>query len=174
MNLPMISIIVKVWDFFEVKIIGNLTVLLFAAGLGLAINEVFCRYVLHHSFAWSNELVTFTIVMAVLLNYGLTQRDNKHIRVTIFTSRLPHIWQEIALIFNDVMGIALSAAIIYHGLKLIFEVMRLKYATEVLRIPTCIGYSIFVFSFLLLAIRYLLNLYNSLVDLKGSSKMAIR
>jgi len=170
----MISRIVKVWDFLEVKIIGNLTLLLFAAGLGLAINEVFCRYILRHSFAWSNELVTLTIVMAVLLNYGLTQRGNKHIRVTVFTSRLPRIWQEIALIFNDVVGIVLSAAIMYHGLKLTVEVMRLNYATEVLRIPTGIGYSIFVLAFLLLAVRYLLDLYNRLVDLKGSSKIAIR
>ena len=112
--------------------------------------------------------------MAVLLNYGLTQRGNKHIRVTVFTSRLPRIWQEISLIFNDVMGIALSAAIMYHGLKLTVEVMRLNYATEVLRIPTGIGYLIFVLSFLLLAARYLLDLYNRLVDLKGSSKIAIR
>ena len=149
---------------------GNLTLILLAVAVTVAGIEVFSRYILLHSFAWANELVTFTIVMATLLNYGLAQRSDSHIRVTLFTSYLKGTWKEIANIFSQIVGIVLSIIIIYHVFYLALEVKRLNFCTEVLRIPTCIGYFVLGIGFLLLMLHYVLDLYKSVDSLTRLAK----
>jgi TRAP-type C4-dicarboxylate transport system permease small subunit len=155
---------IGMWDFFEVHVLGNISIVLFGAGLFVAVNEVISRYIFMHSFAWSNELVVFILVIAVLLNYGLAQRSQRHIRVNLFVLRMRRNVRNIFDIFAYVTGIFLCGFLILHGVKLVYEVWRLNFSTEVLRIPTCIGYGVFVFAFILLFLRFLLDIRKIVVN----------
>jgi TRAP-type C4-dicarboxylate transport system permease small subunit len=155
----MVKKILLTWDFIETHIIGNISMLFFACGLVVAINEVISRYIFARSLAWSNELITWLFVIGVMFNYGLAQKEKRHVRVDLLVSKMGEKAQAMSNIFGCIVGIGFCTFLIFYGLKLTFEVKRLGFGTEVLRIPTFIAYGVLVFAFFSLFIRYLVDLY---------------
>lgn len=158
--------IVKVWDFTERNIPGNVATLLLGIGLAVAIMEVFCRYLLGWSFAWTNEAVVLLFMMAIFIYFGLALKADYHIRVKLLIERLAVMPREILrIVATDIVGIIFCVIVVKHGLALVSEVKRLGFTTEVLEIPTAVPYFALVLGFVLLAIGFLIDIYNSLATL---------
>ncbi|MBT8341677.1 MAG: TRAP transporter small permease subunit [Desulfatitalea sp.] len=60
--------------------------------------EVFLRYVLKSPTIWALEFTTFLYGMHFVLGYGYTEQFHGHVRVDIFTAKLPQKAQDILYI----------------------------------------------------------------------------
>jgi len=162
--------ILKVWDFVEKNIFGKASLIFVFSGLFVSILEVFSRYLFRSSKPWANELAVLFFITAILFHYGLALKDGFHIRVSIILERTSKIPRGILNIIADVLGIIFCAILIKDGYRLIYEVKRLEYATEILRIPTFLPYSVLTLGFLLLLINYFIDLYKQIVTLSYPNK----
>ena len=66
-----------------------ISVLLFAFYFGLVLLQVIHRYILNESLFWSEEVVRYSLVWAVMLGSALVAYENGHIRIEIIESFLP-------------------------------------------------------------------------------------
>jgi TRAP-type C4-dicarboxylate transport system permease small subunit len=66
-------------------LLGLLMLLLFI----LVCSQVFSRYLLNFSFAWSEELPTLLYVWLVYLGFGMALAEGRHLGVTLLQDALP-------------------------------------------------------------------------------------
>jgi TRAP-type C4-dicarboxylate transport system permease small subunit len=71
------------WRAFQDKFLGRACALLLIGCTLLALLEVLRRYVLGASFHWQQDAVTYVLVSAVFLYFGISQRHNEHLNVTV-------------------------------------------------------------------------------------------
>lgn len=70
------------------NIIGNFAILAMFLGTGLAILEVFRRYVIGETYDWGQDAVTYGIVSSVFLYFAVTQARRSHLRVSFVVDAL--------------------------------------------------------------------------------------
>lgn len=51
--------------------------------------NIFCRYILHNSIRWSNEVISITFLWTVLFGSLYSSRTKAHVRFTLLTDKLP-------------------------------------------------------------------------------------
>lgn len=78
----------RVVRFLLDDVIGNLAILAMFLGTGLAILEVFRRYVFGVVFDWGQDAVTYGIVSSVFLYFAVTQARRSHLRVSFVVDSL--------------------------------------------------------------------------------------
>ncbi len=72
-----------VWRAFQDRFLGPAAALLLLGCTLLALLEIFRRYVLGVSFEWQQDAVTFFILSGVFLYFGISQRHDAHLSVTV-------------------------------------------------------------------------------------------
>ncbi|MDH5579316.1 MAG: TRAP transporter small permease, partial [Betaproteobacteria bacterium] len=77
-----------VWRAFQEKILARAAALLLIGCTLIALLEVVRRYAFGHSFEWQQDAVTFFIVSAVFLYFGISQRHGEHLNVTVLLEAL--------------------------------------------------------------------------------------
>jgi len=65
------------------------SVVLFAFYFALVLTQVVYRYILNDSLFWSEEVVRYSLVWAVMLGSALVAYENGHIRIEIIEAFLP-------------------------------------------------------------------------------------
>lgn len=65
------------------------TLLVFWAMAGLVFTQFFTRYVLNNSFAWTEELASYSLVVVVFLGSSMCVRLSRHIQVDLIYRFLP-------------------------------------------------------------------------------------
>lgn len=78
----------RVVRFLLDDVIGNLAVLAMFLGTGLAITEVFRRYIFGVVYDWGQDAVTYGIVSSVFLYFAVTQARRSHLRVSFVIDAL--------------------------------------------------------------------------------------
>ena len=77
----------KCWDHFEETILVYSYLLV----VPLLFVQVVSRYVFNHSLSWSEELARYIFIWQVWLGSSYCVKENRHIRIDIFTEHLsPH------------------------------------------------------------------------------------
>lgn len=66
-----------------------ITLLVFWAMAGLVFTQFFTRYVLNDSFAWTEELASYSLVVVVFLGAAMCVRLSRHIQVDLLYRFLP-------------------------------------------------------------------------------------
>ncbi|MEP9378831.1 TRAP transporter small permease [Aquabacter sp. CN5-332] len=66
-----------------------ITLLVFWAMAGLVFTQFFTRYVLNDSFAWTEELASYSLVVVVFLGASMCVRLSRHIQVDLLYRFLP-------------------------------------------------------------------------------------
>lgn len=86
--------------------VDGLTALLLIGMVGVAIVQVFMRYVLGSPLPWPEELSRWAFLWLVMLGCVTVTRTGRHIRMSTFVHLLPQRFRP----HTDLLGIALSAA----------------------------------------------------------------
>lgn len=107
--------IYRLFRFLLDDVIGNLAVLAMFLGTGLAIVEVFRRYVFGVVYDWGQDAVTYGIVSSVFLYFAVTQARRSHLRVSFVTDALEEKGMQRLVLFIRAVLTALSLAL-YSGL----------------------------------------------------------
>ncbi len=105
----------RAFRFLLDNVIGNLAILAMFLGTGLAILEVFRRYVFGVVYDWGQDAVTYGIVSAVFLYFAVTQARRSHLRVSFVIDTLEEMRLRRLVLFIRALLTALSLAL-YSGL----------------------------------------------------------
>ena len=81
--------------------------------------QVFFRYVLNDPLTWSEELARFSFMWMVFLGLGLAERDDQHIAVDFFVSKMPSGAQKAVRLAVEVFCIVVLAVACYHSFGVI-------------------------------------------------------
>lgn len=101
-------------EFLRFALLVLFTIIIVAVSL-----QVFCRYALNNPLTWSEELARFSFMWMVFLGLGLAERDNQHIAVDFFVSKMPPGAQKVVRIAVDVFCIVVLAVACYYSLGVI-------------------------------------------------------
>ena len=113
---------------FVAKIATPIGVAFFLGGTGLAMLEVFRRYVVGVSFMWQQDIVVMMLLMGMTIFFTVAQWDRAHISVTAvaeFLARKPTPRKmraiEMMKAVGDIWTGVFVVLLLYWGIPLIFE-----------------------------------------------------
>jgi TRAP-type C4-dicarboxylate transport system permease small subunit len=97
--------------------------------------NVVVRYFTDESFAFTEELSVFLLVVLAFVGASAAFAKNTHIRVTFFVERLPEgvaFWAEMAVV---VTGLALFSLISGYGVRLALDDLRFETTSPGIGVP---------------------------------------
>ena len=129
------------WRAFQDRLLAPAAALLLLGCTLLALLEVVRRYVFGVSFEWQQDAVTYFILTAVFLYFGISQRKGTHLIVDVFLHALRSAgprtrrvveYVEVAAIF---IAFLFMLGVVWWGLEEVLEVQRDAPRTESLEFP---------------------------------------
>jgi TRAP-type C4-dicarboxylate transport system permease small subunit len=117
----------KIEEFFAAMAMALICLITFA--------NVLVRYFTDESFAFTEEVSVFLMVVLAFVGASAAFAKNTHIRVTFFVERLPMgaaFWAEIAVV---VTGLVLFALIGGYGVRLVIDDLRFETTSPGIGVP---------------------------------------
>lgn len=115
------------------RVTGLLVVCLCVCLVGSLLISVFFRYVVGQALSWPEEISLILFTWLVLLTGSLGVREEFHVKLVVFSSRLPPVYRRI-------LESTITAAVAAFGLILVYSGYDLaqrtaKHLTPTLRLP---------------------------------------
>jgi TRAP-type C4-dicarboxylate transport system permease small subunit len=85
----------------------------------LVLLQIFFRYVLNSSLAWSEEVVRFGLVWGVMLSMAVVAYDRAHIRIAILESVLSQRTRLVLTYVLDTLSVLFCVLLLWSSLELI-------------------------------------------------------
>ena len=159
------------WRAFQDRFLGPAAALLFVGSTLLALVEVVRRYVLGHSFEWQQDAVTYFVLSGVFLYFGISQRRDAHLAVTLVPELLKHFGLHKADIyirlFARVFSLLFVAAVVWWGIPEIEDAIKYESRSESLAFPMWPFLAILIVSFAFMAVTMVFQVYRSVQALRG-------
>ena len=161
----------RVARFILDDIIGNLAILAMFLGTGLAILEVFRRYVFGVVYDWGQDAVTYGIVSSVFLYFAVTQARRSHLRVSFVIDILEEAGLSRLVLFIrallTAMSLALFSALAYWGIPTVERSMMMERTTLSMVLVIWPFQLALVVTFVLMAVVAFFQLYQDIRALFG-------
>ncbi|QNB46345.1 TRAP transporter small permease subunit [Thermanaerosceptrum fracticalcis] len=154
----------------EEKIIG----ILMAIALVVGFMQVAARFVFKSSLPWSEELLRFVFEWVTFLAASIAVREKAHVSVSVVVEKLPKPIRRGVGVMGILLSIGFCLAITYYGLQLVkvqFETNQISTAME---LPMWIPYLGLVVGSLMMAIRFIQNLFSVIIRNRQNSAMEIK
>ncbi len=161
------------WRAFQERVLAHAAALLLLGCTLLAIVEIFRRYILGFSFEWQQDAVTFFILSGVYLYFGVSQRRDAHLTVTLVPEvlaafgarRAAEVVKLIALLFSFVFLIA----VVWWGIPEVEDSLKYGSRTESLAFPMWPFLAVLLVSFAFMALTMFFQIYRAIQGLRGRS-----
>ncbi|MGC2434623.1 MAG: TRAP transporter small permease [Desulfobaccales bacterium] len=101
------------------RILEVLVILLAAVIVGVVTTDVALRYLFGSALVFTEELSRYLMVWVVFLGSALAIRDNSHIRIGVFISRLPAGLKFLAELLSDISILVFCAVLIIEGVRIL-------------------------------------------------------
>ena len=93
-------------------LLGVIVIVMFA--------QVFFRYVLNNSLSWSEEVVRFLFIWLTFFGAAINIRDQWHIRVDFFVTRLPKRWSRRVFLLGSLLVVLFLLFLVGGGLVWVY------------------------------------------------------
>jgi len=118
--------------------------------------NVFCRYLLNHSFNWAEELCTYVIVLCVFFTFAWLETEDQQLCIDIVTASVKNKKTLLVLyILRGIVTLAIISILIYYGWSSMITAQQLGTATYVLKIPRYIMYALVLIGYACVIIGWL-------------------
>lgn len=135
---------------------GALAAALIAVAIVIVCQMVFLRYVLVWSTAWQTEVVTFSVVAAVMLGSAWVLKERGHVSVELVTANAPPGARRIMAMLSDAVVFAFAAFMFWKGGTVTWHAFHGGWTTEsIYEFPLWIPYVSMPIGFGLLALQSL-------------------
>jgi TRAP-type C4-dicarboxylate transport system permease small subunit len=159
------------WRAFQDRFLGHAAALLFVGSTLLALVEVVRRYLLGQSFEWQQDAVTYFILSGVFLYFGISQRRDAHLAVTLVPELLSHFGlhkvDAAIRLFARGFSLAFLVAVVWWGIPEIEDAVKYESRSESLSFPMWPFLAILIVSFAFMAITMVFQLYRAVQALRG-------
>lgn len=162
-----------VWRAFQDRFLARAAALLLLGCTLLALLEVIRRYVFGVSFEWQQDAVTFFIVSAVFLYFGISQRFREHLNVVLLLEVLQaggagarqaaEVIKLIALIISFIFMLA----VVWWGIPEVEDAMKYASRTESLAFPMAPFLWALIVGFAFMAITMFFQIWFEIQKLRG-------
>lgn len=116
--------------------------------------QVFCRYVLHSSLPWSEELSRYLLVWTSFIGGAYGVKLGAHIGVEAFALLLPKKAQKALAIFVDICCLLLCVLILTQGISIVQTQLSKGQLSPAMRIPMGYMYAAIPVGMAFFCIRY--------------------
>lgn len=161
------------WRAFQDRFLGRVAALLLIGCTLLAILEVVRRYVFGVSFEWQQDAVVFFILAGVFLYFGISQRHDAHLNVTVFMQGLElagprafRVAQVLAFVARCVAFLFLLA-VVWWGVPEVYENYGYGIRTESLAFPLAPFLLTLLIGFVFMAVSMFFQIYREYHKLRG-------
>jgi TRAP-type C4-dicarboxylate transport system permease small subunit len=159
------------WRAFQDRFLGHAAALLFVGSTLLALVEVVRRYAFGQSFEWQQDAVTYFILSGVFLYFGISQRRDAHLAVTLVPELLSHFGLRkadvLVRLFSRVFSLAFLCAVVWWGIPEIEDAIKYESRSESLAFPMWPFLAVLIVSFAFMAISTAFQLYREAQALRG-------
>ena len=161
------------WRAFQDRFLAPAAALLMLGCTLLALLEVVRRYVFGVSFEWQQDAVTYFILCAVFLYFGISQRHGAHLTVDIFVMVLQASGPRARRAAEAIQALALLiafvflAAVVWWGLGEVLESQRFGARTESLEFPITPFLWVLLVGFAFMAVSLFFQCYRAIHGLIG-------
>lgn len=87
----------------------------------LGVAAVVSRYAFTLAFGFSDEIVTYLIVWATLVAFGLGEVSNEHLRATVLLERLPPRWQAVLTKVSLTLTLLFAGVLVHYGVDIAWQ-----------------------------------------------------
>ena len=134
-----------------------INVVTFVIMLTLTFANVFSRFVLHASLAFTDEFVTVLFVLCSLAGSSVGQRNRNHLGLDFFTSFLPEKAQRFLSFVANILALVFLAILFWHGCGMVKSEYVLKQVSTTMQYPQWIyGLTVPVGSMIMI-VRYIID-----------------
>jgi TRAP-type C4-dicarboxylate transport system permease small subunit len=105
--------------------------------------QVFSRYVLHHPFTWTQEIIVLGFIWTVIFGACYTMRCGTHVKFTMIYDQLPPRRAAIVRMLGDIIVIVTFASLVIASFN--YALFIGYHKTPVFRIPYTILFMPFVY-----------------------------
>ena len=164
-----------IWRAFQDRFLARAAALLLLGCTLLALLEIFRRYVLGVSFDWQQDAVTFFILSGVYLYFGISQRHDEHLKVSVLPEMLaaagPRARRaaEVVKIIAQVFTFVFLLAVVWWGAPEVHDSLKYESRTESLAFPMWPFLAALLVGFALMAVTLFFQIYHGIQKLRGSS-----
>jgi len=162
-----------IWRAFQDRILGRAAALLLLGCTLLALLEIFRRYILGFSFEWQQDAVTFFILSGVYLYFGISQRHDEHLTVSVLPEVLAAIGPrarraaEVIKVIAQVITFAFLLAVVWWGIPEVHDSQKYETRTESLAFPMWPFLAVLLAGFALMAVTLFFQIYRGIQKLRG-------
>ena len=142
------------------KIEQTLVGLFGLAALSVCLYNIVVRFVApSHTLDWSDEVQVYIIVWAIFLVLGVVTATDRHVKADLFVGMFSSAIQKRLHLFNDVLGLAFSALLVYYGTLITWQSYDFgDLSISSLRFPLWIYMAALPVGFFLAAVHYLFRI----------------
>jgi TRAP-type C4-dicarboxylate transport system permease small subunit len=164
-----------IWRAFQDRILGRAAAALLLGCTLLALLEIFRRYVLGVSFEWQQDAVTFFLLSAVFLYFGISQRNGAHLSVTVLPEILEQLGPraqraaELIELAALVIAFLFLLAVVWWGIPEVEDSFKYESRTESLAFPMWPFLATLLVGFFFMAVAMFFQIYRGIQKLRGRS-----
>ena len=163
------------WRVFQERFLGPAAALVMLGCTLLALVEVVRRYAFGVSYEWQQDAVTFFMLSAVFLYFGISQRREAHLSVSLLTGVLEALGPRARKAAEVIKVIALAisflflVAVVWWGIPEIRDSQRYESRTESLAFPMWPFLLALLAGFSFMAASLFFQVYRGIQKLRGAS-----
>lgn len=157
------KVLIKAADFM-------VTLILTIAAVTMIVSMVFqvvFRFIFHAPLYWTEELSRYSFVYIVFIGAAWAGRQEMHLGVDYFTSKLPESASRYLNVIMDILIMVFSAIIVFAGAEVI--PVNFRQLSPALKIPMGAVYAAIPTGFLLLFLYYLDHLIRDMRSLNSKN-----
>ena len=161
------------WRAFQDRFLERISAVLLIGCTLLALVEIVRRYVFGVSFEWQSDAVTFFMLTAVFLYFGISQRHGEHLTVTVVLETLDPIGPrsrraaDVIRLFASVVAFVFLILLAWWGVPEVVDSVRYESRTESLAFPMWPFLCVLVAGFVFMAITLFFQIYRGVQKLRG-------
>ena len=165
----------RLWRAFQENFLGPAAALMLFGCTVLALVEVVRRYVFGVSFYWQQDFVTYVILSSVFLYFGIAQRRESHLSVTVFVEIVESIGPrarkagEIVRLVGSLFSLLFLLAVVWWGIPEVLDSQHYNTRTESLLLPLAPFLWTLLIGFVFMAISMIFQVYRNVQKLRGLS-----
>jgi TRAP-type C4-dicarboxylate transport system permease small subunit len=164
-----------IWRAFQDRFLAHAAALLLLGCTLLALLEVVRRYAFGVSFEWQQDAVTFFILSAVFLYFGISQRRGSHLNVNLLTGALEsygprmHRAAEIIKVLATIISFLFLLAVVWWGIPEVRDSLHYGSRTESLAFPMWPFLLVLLTGFAFMVVSLFFQIYRGIQKLRGRS-----
>lgn len=149
----------KVLRFLDNNLEGIIIAFLIAMMSILVAFQVFMRYVMQNSLAWSEELARYCMIWMIYIGTSWAAKESSNIKVDVLNIVLSNKQRIYVTIFSNLVFLIFALLVVYYGYDACYRIARMGQKSPASQLPMWIVYVAVPLGFAMASLRLVQNTF---------------